>query len=756
MNVSNKKNKGTRFNTFTTILLTSVITLALVLLLGFVPGIDFFKYYASGYSIKRSAKASPARTVLWEQPKLLPGQINEVHGNNNATISPDGKTIILTRSYSQNNKDLYISYFIDNKWSKPKSLKKINSQYNENSPEISDNGKLLLFSSDRPGGEGGYDIWYSIKTGTHWSNPIILDSKINTKYNEKYPYLANDMLSFYFSSDRPDTNNISDTNKDFNIYLSSIDSKSKLTSKNDYNRYFSLFTKGTALNKLNSPFDEGKVAVTDKGNMIFFISNRPGGIGGYDLYKSYLIEDQYTEPYNFGRPVNTESDEISPTLSLEGFGLFFSSNYGSRNPNNYYVYTTSSREVLAKYDYSIFRNLLIIIIIILLTIFVIWVILRLLIYKSNMKMIVKCLLIALLLHLLFAYLSAFWFFSEKIADTKKKTPDEMTININTLARESIATAIREGTASLPKVKSASSAEKPIEKVTIPAQKPTAQTNASVSWQASLIKLTDSPVSMPESKSTSEIESPTVVDNSINSVKPVLSGSANITLESPEGIGENEAAMKKGQAKGLPNPSDLPKFKQKKKVFKTKEKLKLKNLEVADISVDIIKPAFDMEKNNSKIILSEESNAAKGINSGSTTDNKELSKILGKDSVDAGWPSEAGSLFIQNNFVMITPKAEKGSQQLRLGLLLNDNRLSKPLSIAYEAQNGNFIINKLIFEREIIKSLYKILNFDVIQKSLSGSAFNERVGNKVYSAAPNFIIKTDSELEVPEKYLLENQ
>jgi len=48
------------------------------------------------------------------------------------------------------------------------------------------------------------------------------------------------------------------------------------------------------------------------------------------------------------------------------------------------------------------------------------VILRLLIYKNNMKMIVKCLLIALLLHLLFAYLSAFWFFSEKLAEARKK------------------------------------------------------------------------------------------------------------------------------------------------------------------------------------------------------------------------------------------------------------------------------------------------------------------------------------------------
>jgi len=167
MSVSNKKNKGTKINTLATILLTSIITLTLVLLLGLVPGIDFFRYYASGYTIKRSAKTSPARTVLWEQPKLLPGRMNEVHGNNDATISPDGKTIILTRSYSQHNKDLYVSYLIKDEWSKPKSLKKINTEFNEISPEISDNGNLLLFSSDRPGGAGGFDIWYSKKSGVN-------------------------------------------------------------------------------------------------------------------------------------------------------------------------------------------------------------------------------------------------------------------------------------------------------------------------------------------------------------------------------------------------------------------------------------------------------------------------------------------------------------------------------------------------------------------------------------------------------------
>ena len=755
MSVSNKKNKETKFNTITTILLTSVITLIIVVLLGFVPGIDFFRYYASGYTIKRSAKASPARTVLWEQPKLLQGQMNEVHGNNDATISPDGKTIILTRSYSKHNKDLYASYLIDSKWSKPKSLKEINTEFNEITPEISNNGNLLLFSSDRPNGIGGYDIWYSIKRGIDWSTPVLLNTEINTKQNEINPYLTSDMLSFYFSSDKPDTDSFSNTKKNYNIFQSTTEAKNKLISANDYTAFFSSFGNDSPLNNLNTPFNEGKVGVTGRGNMIFFVSDRPGGIGGYDLYKSYMIEDQYSEPYNFGEPVNTINDEISPSLSLEGFGLFFCSNNGSRNPNNYYVYTTTSREVVTKYDYSLITYLLMILIFILLTIFVIWVIFRLLIYKNNMKMIVKCLLIALLLHLLFAYLSAFWFFTKHVTEEKRKTPDEMTININTLARESIATAIREGTASLPKVKSASSAERPTEKITIPTQKPSAQADASVSWQASLITPTNTPISMTKSKSASEVESPTTVDNSINSIKPLLSGATNITMESPEGIGDSEAAPKKGQAKGLPSPSTLPKFNQKKKVFKNekrKNKLEIEDVEIADISVTLVKPAFDITKNNSEIILPGKSNAKKGDSSISEANN--ISKVLGKDSVDAGWPSKAGSLLIRNKFVMVTPKIEARSPIQKLGLLQNDNRLSDPATISYEAQKNNYIITNLKLEDQIIKKLYRFVNFNIIQKSLAETSFSEHVGNIIYSAAPDFIIVTDSELEVPEKYLTE--
>jgi hypothetical protein len=239
-----------KFNTFTTILLTCIITLLFVLLIGLVPGIDYFRYYVSGYSINRNALSSTVSSVLWEHPKLLEGQMNEVHGNNNATISVDGKTIVLTRSFSPNNKDLYISYYINNKWTKPKPITFLNTEYDETTPEISSNGNVLLFSSNRPGGIGGYDIWCSEQIENRWSKPFLLGKNINTRYNETSPHLTKDLVSLFLSSDRPNADDIISTEvidenipqNDFDIFELNIDTENKSIPKND-NKFFSHYLK---------------------------------------------------------------------------------------------------------------------------------------------------------------------------------------------------------------------------------------------------------------------------------------------------------------------------------------------------------------------------------------------------------------------------------------------------------------------------------------------------------------------------------
>lgn len=71
---------------------------------------------------------------------------------------------------------------------------------------------------------------------------------------------------------------------------------------------------------------ESQPSVTSDGKTIFFASNRPGGIGGYDIYRTDKQEDgDWSEPINIGKPINTTGNEKSPFIHTDSQTLYFSS-----------------------------------------------------------------------------------------------------------------------------------------------------------------------------------------------------------------------------------------------------------------------------------------------------------------------------------------------------------------------------------------------------------------------------------------------
>lgn len=131
--------------------------------------------------------------------------------NINASMSLDKQHLFLSiYNVEHENKDLYLSIKInDTTYASPVLIDKINTSFGEITPYISSDKTKLYFASDRPGGRGGFDIYFVERLDysyLNWSQPKSFDPPLNTGYSESYPYLSGEHI--YFASDRDGTSDI--------------------------------------------------------------------------------------------------------------------------------------------------------------------------------------------------------------------------------------------------------------------------------------------------------------------------------------------------------------------------------------------------------------------------------------------------------------------------------------------------------------------------------------------------------------------
>lgn len=146
---------------------------------------------------------SDIKNLKYKQAKPIGPPLNSLYHNSCIGLSPDGKTIYV---YSdENGGDILDSRFDEStgRWSEPKPVKGfINSEYQENSATISADNRTMYFTSDRPDGYGGSDIYKSkLQPSGRWGQPVNLGPDINTARDEEAPFLSFDGKSLYFSSD---------------------------------------------------------------------------------------------------------------------------------------------------------------------------------------------------------------------------------------------------------------------------------------------------------------------------------------------------------------------------------------------------------------------------------------------------------------------------------------------------------------------------------------------------------------------------
>ncbi|HZX74954.1 MAG TPA: OmpA family protein, partial [Cyclobacteriaceae bacterium] len=169
-----------------------------------------------------------------------------------------------------------------------------------------DGNTLFVYKTNSEG-----DIYYSTRqsNGT-WSAPTSLPGVINSSYRETSVSITKDGNTLYFASDRPGGIGGSD------IYVSTKDNRG------DWTRAKNLGT------KINTPLDEDSPFIDYDQKILYFSSQGGKGIGGFDIFKSTLLDaakNEWSDPENMGFPINTPDDDIFYVASKDGQRGYYSS-----------------------------------------------------------------------------------------------------------------------------------------------------------------------------------------------------------------------------------------------------------------------------------------------------------------------------------------------------------------------------------------------------------------------------------------------
>lgn len=214
---------------------------------------------------------------MWSQARDAGAPLNTVDNEGAQTITGDGRIMVFTACNRDDGFglcDLYVSEENGGRWTIPVNMgPAINTRYSEKQPSISADGRTLYFASDRPGGRGTYDLWYTVLSddGT-WQDPVNLGDSINTPAIDQTPFIHPDNKTLYFSSEGwPGMGG-------YDLYVSR---------KGPGGQWSTPVNLGYPINTWN---DEEGLIVNARGNMAFYSSDRLKE-RGRDIYEFELYRE---------------------------------------------------------------------------------------------------------------------------------------------------------------------------------------------------------------------------------------------------------------------------------------------------------------------------------------------------------------------------------------------------------------------------------------------------------------------------------
>jgi outer membrane protein OmpA-like peptidoglycan-associated protein/tetratricopeptide (TPR) repeat protein len=275
--------------------------------------------YASAYK-KYMKECRSAKEIQATKERVWVDNLKAINSPNDdysPCISADGEVLIFssTRKNAHSpsaiglyDSDVYTSTFSKGGWSAPKNIgSPVNTDKNETAASLAYDGqRMLLFKVE----SDHADIFESKLNGLKWSAPEAkMPSNVNTTANESYAsYEPADIKVFYIYDGK--------SKGDQDIFFSGVMDRNK-----------NLWGKGQSVgSEVNSKYNEGSVYIHPDGFTMYFSSQGHNSMGGYDIFKSELINGQWSKPVNLGYPINTPYDDLFFAGTANGKHAFIASN----------------------------------------------------------------------------------------------------------------------------------------------------------------------------------------------------------------------------------------------------------------------------------------------------------------------------------------------------------------------------------------------------------------------------------------------
>lgn len=246
------------------------------------------------YSSKENGNWTPARN--------LARPVNTPENEGAFSTSADGQYLFFTscsRPGGLGSCDLWVTKLKGDRWTEPFNIgAPVNTRHWETQPSLTADGKTLYYTSNRPDGRGGSDIWLTHFTDKGWSEPENLGSSINTGADEQFPFIHPDGHTLYFTS----TGHPGMGKADLFVVRKNPDGS---------------WGKPQNLgHPINTAGDEWNLIVNRTGEMAYYASDgRKDGKGGMDIYGFELYESARPKSVSYVKGFVFDAESKQPLIA---------------------------------------------------------------------------------------------------------------------------------------------------------------------------------------------------------------------------------------------------------------------------------------------------------------------------------------------------------------------------------------------------------------------------------------------------------